>query len=85
MTIYSVNTMPYNRVIERARKGVNMTEERNMVSYLVKGWEVGVDTGIWHPFSKIVGLQGARKYLKLSEFRNDEQVRTKVDSIEVIW
>lgn len=63
-----------------------MADEHNgIVSYLVKGWEVEVDTGIWHPFSEIVDLQGARKYLKLSEFRNDDQVQTKVDSIEVIW
>lgn len=40
MTIYSVNTMLYNRVIERARKGVNMKSYggKDMIYKVTSAW-----------------------------------------------
>lgn len=56
------------------------------VRYLVKGWEVGYDDGIYRRFSDICdNYDAALGYLQLMNVRNAEDIHTKIDSIEAIW
>lgn len=58
---------------------------KNMVKYLVKGWNVDA-VGVYHTFSKICkNYDDALAYLQLMSMRNVESIHIKVDTIEAIW